>query len=796
MNGAHNDIVEGLCRDRVRNNADEIRRTLANVAAGNPLASEPSRTRLVDRLMAKNGLTREESEATVVGIRAYARSSDAERAEVLTETSGQRIGPEAIWGQSIDFIGIAFLERGRRAAQAVARVAYKGGRGWGSGFMVAEGLFLTNNHVIPDDKAARDLCVEFDYELDIRDNPVGLTRFAFDADSFFVSDPVNGLDFTLIALGERITGSRDIPFYRYCPLSDASDKHALGEVVNIVQHPAGRYKEVVLRENRLVARGRYALHYVADTEPGSSGSPVFNNQWQPVALHHWGAPYRDVIDDAGQRVPRSVNEGIRISEVVKALREKAGQLNAAAQARLQRAFELWTRTASEDESYPEKPQPAPNVVSHGPRLNGDGSVSWTLPIEISIKAPPLSAEPALPPPPAPATTPAALPVPGSGGEAKKPSDDYSDRGGYEPGFIPGYLVPLPTLSDAMQAQAAENLEAKANDDPYELRYHHFSAVVNEKRKLAFFTACNIDGRRSKYINRNDGTIEPLDPANTDHGLMERLMLEGAEASEAWYRDRRLKIGAIAEQDVYGQQVVPGFPNTSSMGRTLRMFQRGHLVRRLDPAWGTNDAARLAEADTFHFVNCAPQVGFFNMGQAQAAPGTGGGKLWRAVENIVLRNARTTRSRICSFTGPIFTNKDRKFRTIRVPGRFFKIAVWADDDGLHSLAMIADQRPVIDVWPEALISGEALPESLPSEAFQDPDELSRVDDFLTTVEAVEADTGLDFGDAVRAADIRSGSEAARPETLDEVLLVRRSRNSRRSRTKKTNTVRGRRKTQSS
>jgi len=44
----------------------------------------------------------------------------------------------------------------------------------------------------------------------------------------------------------------------------------------------------------------------------------------------------------------------------------------------------------------------------------------------------------------------------------------------------------------------------------------------------------------------------------------------------------------------------------------------------------------------------------------------------------------------------------------------------------------------------------------AEAFQDPDEIDRVEDFLATVGEVEGLTGIDFGDSVRAGDIRKGS----------------------------------------
>lgn len=783
--GEANRQLEVVARKRFAEAQAQIRKTQQHVREGNPLAAEWNPQRLMARLETKNQLTHVEAEAAAVGIQAIADMSEKERASFI-KRSAAKGGPEAIWGDTIDFVGVAFLERGRRTAQAVGRVAFKNGAAQGTGFMVSERLFITNNHVIPSRQAAAEMCVQFDYEYDMRDKLIGETSFAFDP-GVCITNRVSDLDFTLIGIGERIGRGRDLAAYGFSPLSDASDKHALGEFVNVVQHPQGRYKEVVLRENRLAARGDFALHYYADTEPGSSGSPVFNNQWQAVALHHWGAPYRMSPGEPSGHGPRSVNEGIRISAIVKWLRQRVLALRGQERDEVETALRLWDSSPSESVL----PGSAPDSLygDHlgtvvGPRLNHDGSTSWFFPLEIMVRAP--LATPSLT-----SVAAAALPAVTPNAErALRPSTDFADRGGYEPGFIPGHVVPLPKLNDNDNQEhiAARNLQPQAGDDPFELRYHHFSAVVNGERKLAFFTACNIDGKKSKYINRNDGTVTSLDPSNADHGLMERLAQEGgSEASEAWYEDDRLALGQVAIQDTYEGQVVPGHLDTRSMGRTLRMFQRGHLVRRLDPAWGTNSQARLAEADTFFFTNCAPQVGFFNMGRASwNQPGTGGGKLWRAVENLVLRNARNERSRVCSFTGPIFTNEDRPYRNIHVPGRFFKIAVWAESGTLRSLGMIADQRPVIHVWPEALFhvdGGEAIGETirkLGAEAFQDEDELERVEDFLTTIARIESVTGLDFGAAVRNADIRAGESIDyRPETLGDVPLNPAGANARRS-----------------
>ena len=42
-----------------------------------------------------------------------------------------------------------------------------------------------------------------------------------------------------------------------------------------------------------------------------------------------------------------------------------------------------------------------------------------------------------------------------------------------------------------------------------------------------------------------------------------------------------------------------------------VFDRGHMVRRLDPVWGIENTALLANADTHHYTNSCPQVHSFN-----------------------------------------------------------------------------------------------------------------------------------------------------------------------------------------
>ena len=133
--------LEKIARERVERSHGQTMNSLQSIANGNPLAAEPDSQRLLARLQTKALLSRDEAEAIAVGIRAV-QGMSAQQRESLAG------GPEAIQGRTIDFVGVSFLERGLKAARAVARVAFRDGRPQGSGFMVSDRLFLTNKHVL------------------------------------------------------------------------------------------------------------------------------------------------------------------------------------------------------------------------------------------------------------------------------------------------------------------------------------------------------------------------------------------------------------------------------------------------------------------------------------------------------------------------------------------------------------------------------------------------------------------------------------------------------------------------
>ena len=73
----------------------------------------------------------------------------------------------------------------------------------------------------------------------------------------FVTDGIEGLDYTLIGIGERRSGSRALDEFGFIPLSDADDKHMLGELANLIRTlRAGSRNWSCAKTNRLRAMRR------------------------------------------------------------------------------------------------------------------------------------------------------------------------------------------------------------------------------------------------------------------------------------------------------------------------------------------------------------------------------------------------------------------------------------------------------------------------------------------------------------------------------------------------------------
>ncbi|WP_083730834.1 serine protease [Protofrankia sp. BMG5.30] len=272
-----------------------------------------------------------------------------------------------------DLLGVGYLEGGVAAARSVGRVVIRDGRGrlagYGTGSLVSPELLLTNHHVLPDARTAGFSGVEFDYQDAPDGRPLAPVPFALDPARFFIAD--QRLDFALVAVR---AAPAELARFGFNRLFEGEGKAIVGDFVTIIQHPGGGKKQVALRENRIVDLLDLFLHYETDTEPGSSGSPVFNDQWEIVALHHAAVQAPDHRELGG-----FVNEGIRISRLLAFLRSQP--LPPEQQALLDRisADPAAPAAPASPPTAVAPPERAPETVGGGPRL------ALTVPFDIRLR---------------------------------------------------------------------------------------------------------------------------------------------------------------------------------------------------------------------------------------------------------------------------------------------------------------------------------------------------------------------------------------------------------------------------
>lgn len=642
----------------------------------------PERVELRSRRVMRQPVVRD-------ALRTTADTSPAAHGQVRDELVLERI----IGGNNL--LSIAFLELGTAVSRTVGRVIVRDRfqiRSFGTGFMISPRLVVTNNHVLADAQSARFSRLEFNFQTGISGLPLAASQFDLEPDTFFRTDA--GLDATVVAVAatSRPDGTgASVPLagFGFNRTSKEQGKILLGESINIIQHPEGQEKQLALQQNELIDRFDQFLHYRTDTSPGSSGSPLFNNQWEVLGLHHSGVPARNAageiltvdgtVWDKTQdelRIQWVANEGIRISSILTWLGSQANGMNNEERVLLEEALNPPSPPAPvSPPAGPPSPageqqarlQPQPKVDQSA----AGAAVSITIPLHITVRLG--AVQEAADEPGQVPSDPGRTALPGTGGTANEAvaiDPDYSGRKGYDPGFL-DVPVPLPGLTAEQRADAAQNRRPAHGQDPAVLNYHHFSLVMLRTRRLALYTAVNVDGRLSQSPKRD---------------------------RDRWYFDPRLDRAEQTGEDLYAGND----------------FDRGHLVRRLDPAWGPDTVARAANDDTFHFTNCSPQHKKFNQGAS----------LWAGLEDYLLDTAKAEKLRLTVFTGPVFAAGDPEFQGTRIPLAFWKVPVFQRPDGSHSAGAY-------------MISQHELVENMLREAFTPVT-------FQVPVRRISELTGLDFG----------------------------------------------------
>jgi hypothetical protein len=222
---------------------------------------------------------------------------------------------------------LAMVKRMLEVCDGIGCVTTKTGERMGTGFLVkgswlhqafGEGpVFVTNAHVISDTvkdaipwKEAR---VTFEVQSAAQGDPV----FHPVSEQLFSSPPgdlgvrVPGgekLDVTVVRLAAATLPATTLPPADGLPLVDPKTK------AYVVGHPRGSGLQISLHDSVLldIDDDERLMHYRTPTDPGSSGSPVFNARWEVIGVHHGGSRETPRLRGSGTY---EANEAIALGSV-------------------------------------------------------------------------------------------------------------------------------------------------------------------------------------------------------------------------------------------------------------------------------------------------------------------------------------------------------------------------------------------------------------------------------------------------------------------------------------------------
>ena len=221
---------------------------------------------------------------------------------------------EKITGKQSTLLPISFLEMGLQRARAVARIDL-GWRGSGSGFLIGADVLLTNHHVLENEAQAHEAKAVFNYQWTAGGLAAICDEYELDPGSLFRTSSAD--DWTAVRLKPK---QMEPPGATWAVLEIREQDPKVDDFTIIIQHPGGGPKQIALYHNVIayVDATKRVVQYLTDTEPGSSGSPVFDTNWNVVALHHSGGWLREPGNNPEQTFYR--NEGIHINTIIAGLR--------------------------------------------------------------------------------------------------------------------------------------------------------------------------------------------------------------------------------------------------------------------------------------------------------------------------------------------------------------------------------------------------------------------------------------------------------------------------------------------
>jgi V8-like Glu-specific endopeptidase len=251
------------------------------------------------------------------------------QAMVTKTKDANKVVLEKVFGED-SFKTYKWYMLGSERCRAVARIGRDSSKGFGTGFLL-KGTFLhpslqdelilvTNAHVVSDDpgeKSLRSHEAIIIFETLDRDEEFCVGEILF-------SSPSRELDTTIIRfkkedqerLKELTKGVKIYPVSEHLPIIDKDD---LAERIYIIGHPYGGTLQLSFQDNILLDHEDPKIHYRTPTEGGSSGSPVFNQQWELIGLHHSGSAQMNCLN--GKAGTYEANEGFWIQTIIKKFNE-------------------------------------------------------------------------------------------------------------------------------------------------------------------------------------------------------------------------------------------------------------------------------------------------------------------------------------------------------------------------------------------------------------------------------------------------------------------------------------------
>jgi len=238
-------------------------------------------------------------------------------------TTEEKVKLEKVFGHDT-FQTYKWYMTGAARCLAVARIGKDSSRGIGTGFLIKgkdlketlgeELVLLTNAHVVsnnPTEQALRPEQAIVIFEA--------LNRHEEFRDLEIIwSSPINELDAALLRFSkadeDRLkTLTKDLQLYpisRHLPPVETPPT----QKVYVIGHPFGGTLQISFQDNLLIDHDKNAIiHYRTPTEGGSSGSPVFNDQWDLIGLHHAGSKEMPCLN--GKPGSYEANEGIWIQAI-------------------------------------------------------------------------------------------------------------------------------------------------------------------------------------------------------------------------------------------------------------------------------------------------------------------------------------------------------------------------------------------------------------------------------------------------------------------------------------------------